>query len=315
MRKSSIFVFVISFVIMPALILTTSFAVEDAIIAVVGEELITINDLKDYISTVHMQLKLENNYSEARIREIMDSVQNEGINRLIEDRLILNAANEKGIEIKRTAIDEKVNAIRQKYPSENEFIKALTSQGLTLSDLRDRLADQMKAQYYIDLEFKSDIQINPREVNDYYEQNAQQFIRPAYVQVNSLFTPFGSDKEAAFQNAAKAHETLKSGKTFADTAKEFSSTASISTIIKGAMLPEIESKIFMLEENGLTEPLETGDGIFIFQVIKRFPQQTVSLNEAREQITQHLFSLKLKEKLQQWFKEAQEKTFIEIKNP
>ena len=65
------------------------FAVDDTIIAVVNDELITLKDLKDYIRQTYAQLKTEG-VEETTIKEIMLDLEVNGLDKLIQDKLVLS---------------------------------------------------------------------------------------------------------------------------------------------------------------------------------------------------------------------------------
>lgn len=304
------------FIMIATLLLSahSSFAFEDAIIAVVDEEVITLKDLKDYNQSVYTQLKLEGKYSDDEIQKIMQSVKKDGINRLIDDRLVLSAANKEGIETKRSAIDEKINAIKDRYPSEKDFTAALILDGLTVSDLRKQFSDQLKAQYFIDIRIKSPIQVNPQEVTDFYHNNKSDFKRPERVKFDSIFIPSGKNPENTHQKINEAYAALKAGKSFNDTAKSISISPSSGELSRGQMKPEIEKQIFDLNENDFTAPIESDEGYFLFKLTKHIPEEIVSLEKAKDQIVQFLLNKKFKNNLREWLNKTREETYIEIKN-
>ncbi len=68
----------------------------DAIIAIVNDDVITLKDLRQYVAGIASQLRVENKSPE-EIQQIMSDYEQKGLDKLIEDKLILAAANDKGI--------------------------------------------------------------------------------------------------------------------------------------------------------------------------------------------------------------------------
>ena len=81
-----------------------AFAMDDAILAVVNEEVITVKDLQDYLRGVASELKIDGKNAEEAAR-IMQQYQSKGIQQLVEDRLILSAADKAGVQIRPQAIE------------------------------------------------------------------------------------------------------------------------------------------------------------------------------------------------------------------
>ena len=142
----------------------------DAIIAIVNDDVITLKDLRQYIAGIASQLRVENKSPE-EIQQIMGDYEQKGLDKLIEDKLILAAANDKGIDVRDDIVDKRLQEIKDRYPSEDDFIKALNAQGMTVSDLQQKLTDQMKVKYEVDMEVRDKIFVNPQDVTDYYNKH------------------------------------------------------------------------------------------------------------------------------------------------
>ena len=69
----------------------------DSIIAIVNDDVITLKDLRQYIASIVSQLRIENKSPE-EIQQIMGDYEQKGLDKLIEDKLILAAANDKGYD-------------------------------------------------------------------------------------------------------------------------------------------------------------------------------------------------------------------------
>src|SRR5580698_6329805 len=82
----------------------------DAIIAIVNDDVITMKDLRQYIAGIASQLRVENK-SPAEIQQIMAEYEQKGVDKLIEDKLILAAANDKGIEVRDDIVDKRLQEI------------------------------------------------------------------------------------------------------------------------------------------------------------------------------------------------------------
>ena len=67
--------------------------------------------------------------------------------------------------------------IKDRYPSEDDFIKALNAEGMTVSDLQQKLTDQLKVKYEVDMEVRDKIFVNPQDVTDYYNNHMSDFNR------------------------------------------------------------------------------------------------------------------------------------------
>lgn len=290
-------------------------ALDDAIVAIVDKEVITLKELKDYIHSYYVQLTAEGK-SDMEIRDIMIDLQTNGINKLIEDKLILNQANKIGIEINEKLIDDRLKAIKERYPSEKVFLDALVAHGGTITDLRNKILTQFKIKFTIDHEVKSKIFVNPKEVTEYYEKNIDKFRKKERTHVDSIFISFakaGQDKALARQKASDALKLLQEGRDFKEVAQQYSETPSLGTLERGTIIPAIEDQVFSLSK-GETSPLvEVEAGIYIFKVNGKTLPSIAPLKDVKETVYELVYQEKFRKRFFEWLDKLKKRAFIEIK--
>ena len=292
---------------------TTAHAVEDAIIAVVNDDIITLKDLKDYIHSLFTQLKMEGRRAN-EVRGIMREMEQNGINRLIEDKLILTEANRIGLEVRPEIVDQRLSEIKQSYKSEQDFLTALVSEGATISELKTKLNDQYKIKFMVDREVKSKVVVNPQEVTDYYKKNFESFQQPAKVELLSIYLPKKDDPDAAREQAKNILLQIIEGKDFKLLAEQYSQGTPIGTIEKGQTLPAIEDAVFGLKEGEVSKIIELEDGLYIFKAIKQVPKQIATLDEVKDSITEKIFQDKFRQRFNLWIDELKKQAYIDIKS-
>lgn len=284
----------------------------DTIVAVVNEDVITLKDLKDYISGIYRQLKIENN-SPQQIQEIMAAYEEKGINQLVEDRLILAAAEEKGLEVRPEIIERRIKEIRSKYATEDEFLANLNAQGMTIGDLRKKITNQLKARYIVDMEVKNKIFVNPLEVTKYYNAHMDEFTRKTRYSLESVFVSFDRGKQEARNRAAEARAKLAAGEDFDKVAQEYSELPSVGSIEEGQMVPAIERVVFKLQVGEVSEPVEVENGIYVFKVTGTLPGRKESLQEAKTTIFDKLYDAQFRAKFKEWIEKLRKKSYVEIR--
>ena len=287
-------------------------AMEDRIIAVVNDEVITLKDLKAYIASMYGQLHIENQ-DPFEIDEIMRQYETKGINQLIEDKLILAAAKDREIAIKTPAIDKKFQEIKSRYPSEDVFQTMLDQQGMTVTDIRNKIADQMKAKYMVDSQVRSKIFVNPQEVTEYYDQHKDGFIRKARVNLDSIFISFDKGRDDAKAKAQEAFKLIREGADFQDILKKYSDLPSVGFIEEGQMKPEIEEQVFKMKDDEVSDPVEVDNGIYIFKFVGKSPREVQTIKDVKDQIYNQLFDEKFKKRFDEWINKLRQKAYVEIR--
>ncbi|MCD4779401.1 MAG: peptidyl-prolyl cis-trans isomerase [Candidatus Omnitrophica bacterium] len=290
----------------------SSWAVVDAIIAIVNDELITLKDLKDYLRNTFVSLNAEG-MPERKIRAIMADLEKDGIRSLIEDKLILSRANEMGLEVSEKAIAGRLAKIKEKYPSEEEFLKGLIDNGASVTDLRNKITEQLKIKYVVEHEVRSKIYVNPQEVTNYYEQNRQQFKRKERINLDSIFISLVEGKKRAREKAQQAYDLIESGKDFLEVARVYSDAPSIGVIEKGQLILEIERVIFGLKDSQLSEIIEVDAGFYILKLRGRIASQIAGLLEVKKEIYDYIYEEKFKRNLTRWLAQLKAEAFIDIK--
>jgi len=287
-------------------------SLEDAIIAVVNDEVITYQDLRDYLETALLRLRIEKR-PKNEIDLIMNELQSAGINKLIKDKLLLSEADKRGITIKEEVIDERLEEIKAQYPSPQAFLDSLTADGYTLTDMRNKIRDQIKIQSVIETEVRSKIKINPQEVTKYYETNRDQFIKPERINVDSIFVAATQPPQPSRQKIQEALAALGTGRTFREVARQYSETPPIGTIVRGELLPEIEKVVFNLAEGEISPVVEVEQGFYIFKHLGKIPRQEAALDDVKTQIRNTLFEEKFQKEFASWVTKLEDRAYIDIK--
>ncbi|HPB67425.1 MAG TPA: peptidyl-prolyl cis-trans isomerase [Candidatus Omnitrophota bacterium] len=288
-------------------------AVEDAIIAVVNDDIITLKNFKDYVHSLFTQLRMEGK-SNSEIQRIMQEMEQDGISHLIEDKLILTEANRVGLEVRPEIIEQRLTEIKHSYKSEQDFLKALLSEGATVSELKTKLHDQFKIKFMVEKEVKSKVVVNPQEVTDYYKENFEAFQEPAKVELLSIYLPKKDDPDAARQQAKDILLQIIEGEDFKRLMDTYSQGAPVGTIEKGQVLPAIENAVFGLKEGEVSKIIELEEGFYIFKVVKQIPHQIATLDEVKDIITEKIFQDKFRKRFNIWIEELKKQAYIDIKS-
>ena len=295
---------------------TRLWAMEDTIVAIVNSDIVTLRDLHQYLNEKYWQLKTEGK-SEKEIQAGMAELQSDGVNKLIDDKLVLSAATEKKIDVPEGLIDKRLTEIKSKYKSEDEFLQGLLTEGATITDLRDRIRDQLRMKFLIEQEVGAKIYVNPQEVTEYYKNHFDQFKKPERLELDSIYVRKGrapGTADATKEKITQAFDQIKGGQNFLEVAKKFSNTPSIGIIEKGKMLSSIEDAVFKLKEGDISDIIEVPEGFYIFKVNKKLPAEIASLEEMKHQISDDIFYDKYRVRLRKWIDKLRESAFIEIKD-
>lgn len=133
---------------------------KDKVLAVVDEDPILASDVERVI-----KLGLE----QPRTGEAEPVFRRRVLNSLIEERLRFHEIDRFGFEqVPVDEIEEQVESIRERFPSDEAFRKALKEAGLDLKGLRQLVARQLLVLTYVDERLGIRVFVSPDDIQKYY---------------------------------------------------------------------------------------------------------------------------------------------------
>ncbi len=168
----------------------------DNIVAIVNDEIVTQKDLNDFINFTRIQLSKE--ATQVQVEKSLQSMIPQMLDKLIEDRLILQDAKKNDYKVEvapkrfysikpdESRVKARLNEIKKRYPSDAEFQKDLSSQGLVQADIESKIREQLLMYNIIEFKIRSKILVSPEEVTSFYKENPKEFISSEMRQVEVL---------------------------------------------------------------------------------------------------------------------------------
>ncbi|MDD5618814.1 MAG: SurA N-terminal domain-containing protein [Candidatus Omnitrophica bacterium] len=277
-----------------------AYGLEDKVVVIVNDEVITKAELDTYISLIKMQIG-EDGWKQYGMTE------RKALENLIENRLIVQEAKNRKIEAEDRQVESKINNMRGRFSSEEEFSDFLRSQGLSLAELQEHIKEQMLTEKLISTQIRNRIFISPSEVTDYYNNHTKDFYFPDRVRVDSIFI--------GTENLAKeAYNKLRRGADFTAVQEEYSKRGNLGLVAKGQLRKEIEDVIFSLEEGKFSKPVETSEGYFIFLVREKLQPSARQLSEVQQVVYNMIWENKFNAKLKEFIQQLKTKSYISIKD-
>lgn len=288
--------------------------VVDRTVAVVNDEIITMSELKEFI-TANL-----GGVEERIPKEEMGAVQARALDMLIEQKLLQNEVKKRGIRVTQERVEEGISIIKGRFPSEEEFQRALKAQGLTEEEFRKKITEEIAVATLIEREVSVRIQIEDKEVRAFYQENKEMFRVPPQVAISQILIRVGENRSLteAEEKGAELLKKLKEGADFASLAKEHSDgpTAEVGgalgLITQRELPPEIEKVIFALQVGEFSELVTTPRGVHIFKLDTRIEERQKELTEVERGIRRTLFTRKMEQRYQQWLNALKDKAYIRI---
>jgi len=277
---------------------------QDKVIAVVNNEVITQKDLADFLNFIRLQYSRQ--FQGKALEEKVGSMKHDLLQRLIEDRLILQEAKLSKVTMDSSRVKEKINEIKKRYGSESDFEQDLAKQGLVREDLENKISEQMLMYNLIEQKVRSKIMIRPDEITSFYAQNKERFLKP---QERILTLIILQDESIA----KTVSYQLRLGIKLEELAAKFAFTIDKLSASEGQELrPEIEDTVFKLGVGEVSNPVKIDTQYFIFKLDDIAASQQLSLIQAQDKIQAYLFENKMQEELVKWLDELKKQSYIKI---
>jgi peptidyl-prolyl cis-trans isomerase SurA len=283
--------------------------VEDRIVAVVNSDLIMLSEMRRELAPERERIKKQHRGEElARRLKIAESM---ALTTMIERRIQLQEAKARGIEVS----DQEVKQTIQQMKQQGEKIDE--TDAWSLKNVRD----QLTLLRLVDREVRSGVMVVDADMRRYYQEHRDRFALPEeYTLSQILLESRASDGTAAVK--ARAREILallKQGETFEDLALRYSEGPNASRggvlglVRQGELLPAIERAIANLEAGGISDSIDTPEGIHIVRVEEKKPKQFRPYEAVKMEIQGLVFQQKSEDVFQAWLANLKNKAYIEVK--
>jgi parvulin-like peptidyl-prolyl isomerase len=290
---------------------SASFAakVEDRIAAIVNSDLIMLSEVRRELAPERE--RLEKHYRGEELSRRLQMAEAMALTTMIERRLQLQEAKARSVEVG----DQEVK----------QAVKQLVQQGEKIDDKdpvsTNSVRDQLTLLKVVDREVRSGVMVADPEMKRYYQEHRDRFALPEEYTLSQILIKPRSPDEVADARAKGREVTalLKQGESFEDLALRYSDgpTASrggrLGLVRQGELLPAIERGVSNLVPGGISDIIESPEGLHIVRLDDKKPKQFRPFEEVRQEIQALVFQQKSEDMFQSWLADLKNKAYIEIK--
>lgn len=269
------------------------------IAAKVNNEVITSKDLDNHIRALSRRLSQDKMDAKLDSEEFRAEI----LQRLIEDKLILDVARQDKIEVPPTWVESKVNQMILTYPSREAFEFSLITEGLNLPYMREKLKEQYLLQEAIDRYVKRELRVSPQEISRYYKEHKDEFTFPP--KYSLWIAKLTDDKDFnKLMNVVKRDGIQGAKETWPDLFMDLE-------LYQNQLRKELAEAVLEIKE-GKYIVKDIDETIHLIYLDKITPPRSVSLREAKEEIKVILESEKFKKRYSEWVEKLREAAIIKV---
>ncbi|HEX3646582.1 MAG TPA: peptidylprolyl isomerase [Vicinamibacterales bacterium] len=327
-------------VVLPVVLILAATAVArgeiiEQILVKVNGDIFTKTDLEQrQIAALRLKgqaIDLKSDPNNLQLRKALDEITPQIMVEAIDEMLIVQRGKELGYTLSEQQFKGVVDNIRKenKIETDEQFQAALKAENMTMNDLRRNLERSMIAQKVQQNEVISKIGVTDDEAKRYYDAHLKEFTTSPTVTLREILIAVPGDPKvlnvAADETAkAKADEIRRrvtaGGENFEKLATEISDSPSkanaglLGPLSVNDLSPELRKLAESMKAGDVSEPVRTTRGYQLLKLEAITATATMTLEQAREQISEHVFTEKRKAEFQKYLQKLRAQAIIEWKN-
>jgi len=285
----------------------------DRVLATVNNNPVTLSDYRKFVAKIQGTADPE-------------TVNEDYLNRLIEEKLILLEAGKAGIDATEDEVSWSVGDImKQRGLLPQDMEKKLADEGMTLADYRQRVKNNIIALKIIDKEVNARLVLGPGDVQQFYKNNLELFQEsPETVLVKAIYLKL-NDSASVTEitdlkiKSLRIYADIKKGVSFDKLAMQYTDEslknrdAILGEFERGMLIPALDEKIFSLKEGEVSEPVWTKEGAYILKAFKITGPRYTPLETVKEQIRERVYEQKREEMYNEWIKRLWDNASVTIR--
>jgi peptidyl-prolyl cis-trans isomerase SurA len=330
-QKNRVRIVAIAAVVLLAAGVATRAEVIEQVLVKVNGEIFTKIDLEERQVQALRQNGQQADTNDSQLKQKLDEVTPQLLVNVIDEMLLVQRGRELGYRMGDDQFKSVLESIKKdnKIDTDEQFQAALKQENMTLDDLRRNLEKTMIVQRVQQNEVLGKIAVADEEARQYYDAHLAEFIKPQTVTLREIFVAVpdngkavsvGLDEDAR-EKAVGIRARATAGESFEKLAADLSDAPSrtnaglIGPLSLNDLSPDVRKLISTMKVGDITEVLRANRGYQLLKVESMTTSETMPFEEAREEISNRVFTDKRKQEFDKYLQRLRSEAIIEWKNP
>src|SRR5260221_4685507 len=320
---------------MPVAIRIARAEIIEQILVKVNGEIFTKTDLEQrqvvMLRQKGQQIDLKGDPNNVQLRKALDEITPQIMVDAINEMLMIQRGRELGYRLSDDQFKTVLDNIRKenKLETDEQLQAALKAENMTMAELRKNLEKSMIAQRVQQNEVMSKIGVTEDEAKKYYSTHMNEFTTQPTVTLREILVGVATDgrgvnvgaDEAAKASADAIPARIAGGEGFEKLAADVSHSPAkanpglIGPLSLTEVSADLRARIEKMKPGDISEVTRTNRGYQILKLETKTATQTMSLEQAREQIGERVFTDKRKVEFLKYLERLRGQAIIEWKNP
>jgi len=279
--------------------------------ATVDGEKITVDEVERELAKFEDTGQFEALTAEEEPDKVRRQFQQGYLSQIIRRNVMRPLAEERGLEVGQSEVDEALETIEADFPSEEEFETALDQQGLSPGQLPELVRDQLTEEALRE-DITAEIEPSDDHLQSFYDENIDRYSQTKASHI-LLAKRAQAEGVASQLQGAKANEI---DELFAEQARKLSEDpgsgkkgGDLGYFGAGQLVPEFEQAAGELELGEVSDPVQSEFG---FHIIRLTDRRLQPFEEVRDQIAQELSGAEAEEAFQELIVQAYEDADVRV---
>lgn len=291
----------------------------NGIAAIAEGQIITVQELRRELEPVIPRLRAESRNAE-EFSERINELSKEVLQNMIDRIIIVQAAEDKGLMIPQSYIDQEYNDVisRDFGDDRRRFLDYLKSRGETPRDFRRNIYKRVVVNVMRQEMRRSQSEISPERIENFYVKNKLRFYQGESLHLRQIIlSPMADEGLVPLrQTANQVLRELEGGANFGDLARKYSQDdmsrrgGDWGWIERRDIRKELSDVAFSLQPGEYSEPVELGESIFILYAEDKREEQIQPITQVRDIIEDVLVGEIARESQERWLQDLREDSFV-----
>lgn len=254
--------------------------------------------------------------------EQLQEIKGKVLDGMIDRELLYQESKKEGIKVDKTEVDQRISALKQKFPKEEDFKQTLERLGLTEASLRTQFEQELAVKALVDKKFAGKVTVTEQDMKKFYSDNPDYFKTQERVRASHILAKVDAgandaDKKKARQKIEDVQKKVKKGEDFGALAKQYSDCPSsakggdLDYFQRGQMVKPFEDAAFAMKVGDVSNIVETQFGYHLIKLTDKQGAGKVSFDEAKDKIKGYLEQQKMGEEVKQYVAQLKQKGKVE----
>lgn len=217
----------------------------------------------------------------------------------IEEKILLQDVKNRNISLSDNEIKQYITSLSRQLGSEN---------GNTTDEVGSKILFEILLINKFTTELTKDMNVIPEEIDEYYEKNKREFLKPEMIKVSQILLDAEDEAVSVLKKVKDAPKEL-----FGETARlvsvglEAKNNGEMGIFELGQLPHKMEKIIFALKVGEVSQVMESSYGFHIFRLDDKYPAELLSKEDIASEIKVKIFDNKVRDFMGKYIKDLKSK--------